>query len=275
MVFPAARSHRLWKRGKQGRREIERDGPDRRVHGACDDLGVRLLTFDVGDGGRVTGEDMYLGFGAHVPYAGGGVSARGDEDVESGVQAERIYAREMTVVLPYDLVDFEVPAFDRLRRVRPAQMRGVGTHLVFTTREQIGVSRRNGEATDGGDVAGQGQFEGARGEIPNFDDAVACAGCEPGVPGLDGDAADPAQMAGDDTDEFPGGVVGRFDGARGLVEGERFGEFGRGGKGGGLCFWGVVDGCDHARGVARCWVGLVSLRAEAGQRTGIGEEFLV
>lgn len=74
------------------------------------------MTLDVGDGGRVTGKDVYLRFGAHVPYAGGGVSARGDEDVEGGVQAEGVHAGEMAVVLPYDLVDFEVPAFDGLAR---------------------------------------------------------------------------------------------------------------------------------------------------------------
>ena len=33
------------------------------------------------------------------------------------------------------------------------------------------------------------------GEIPNFDDAIADAGCEPGVPWFDGDAADPAEIA--------------------------------------------------------------------------------
>lgn len=52
-------------------------------------------------------------------------------------------------------------------------------------------------------MAGEGKFEGARGEVPYFDDSVACACCEPGVSGLDGDAADPAEVAGDDTDEFP------------------------------------------------------------------------
>ena len=140
----------------------------------------------------MTREDVYLCLGTHVPYAGGGVSARCDEDVEGGVQAERVHAREMTVVVSYDLVDFEVPAFDHLPRVRRAEKTRRDTHLVFTTRKQVGVSWRYGEATDGRDVAREGQLERARGEVPNFYDTVSGAGCEPGVSRLDGNAADPS-----------------------------------------------------------------------------------
>ena len=110
------------------------------------------------------------------------------------------------------------------------------------------MSGRDGQAADGGDVAGEGELERARGEVPDFDDAVAGAGGEPGVARLDGDAADPAEVARDDADELPGGVVRRLYGARRLVEGEGVGELGRGGKGGGLGRGGVVDGGDHARG---------------------------
>ena len=123
------------------------------------------------------------------------------------------------------------------------------------------MSRRHGQTTDGGDVTGERQFERARGEIPNFYDTVPSAGGKPRVSRLDGDAADPAQMARDDADEFPGWVVGRFDGTRRLVEDECFGELVRGGECRGLCFGCVVDGGDHARGVGRCWwVELVAVR---------------
>lgn len=44
-------------------------------------------------------------------------------------------------------------------------------------------------------------------------------------------------------------MVGRFDGPRGLVEGECIGKFGGGGERGGLSFGGVVDGGDDACGV--------------------------
>ena len=133
------------------------------------------------------------------------------------------------------------------------------------------MSGGDGQATDGGDVAGQGELERTRGEVPDFDDAVAGAGGEPGVARLDGDAADPAEMARDDADELPGCVVGRLDGAGGLVEGEGVGEFCRGGKGGGLGRGGVVDGGDHARGVAR---GEQFLGGRAGGADGtlLGEE---
>ena len=115
---------------------MESDGPDGRVHGASDDLWIGILAFDVGDGGRVAREDVYLSLGAHVPHAGGGVSATGDEDVEGGVQVECVHAREVTVVLAYDLVDLEVPAFDHLARVRRTESGDEGgTHLVFTARK--------------------------------------------------------------------------------------------------------------------------------------------
>lgn len=102
-------------------------------------------------------------------------------------------------------------------------------------------------------MAGQGEFEGTGSEVPDLDDAVSGAGGEPGVSWFYGDAADPAEVTRDDADEFPWGVVCRFDGSRGLVEGECFGELGGRGEGGGLGFGSVVDGGDHARGVAGRW----------------------
>ena len=126
-------------------KKTERDGPDGRVHGAGDDLWIRVLAFDVGDGGRVAGEDVYLCLCAHVPDAGGGVSARGDEDVEGGVQAECVHAREMAVVLANDLVDLEVPAFDHLARVSPAERTWGHAPCLRRTKRDTGVwARRPG-----------------------------------------------------------------------------------------------------------------------------------
>ena len=149
------------------------------------------------------------------------------------------------------------------------------TYLVFTTRKEIWVSGRDSQATDGRDVAGQRQLERARGKVPNLDDSVACAGREPGVAGLDGDAADPTQVAGNDANKFPLGVIGRFDGPRGLVKGERFGKFSRGGKRGRLGFRRIVDRGDHACSVGRCWMGelVVALGGKRRRTTG-GEKFL-
>lgn len=52
-------------------------------------------------------------------------------------------------------------------------------------------------------MAGEGELELARGEVPDLDDSVACAGGEPLVPGLDGDGADPAEVTRDDAGELP------------------------------------------------------------------------
>lgn len=77
------------------------------------------------------------------------------------------------------------------------------TYLVLPSREEIRMPRANGETSNGGDVAGEGELELARGEVPDLDDSVACAGGEPLVPGLDGDGADPAEVTRDDAGELP------------------------------------------------------------------------
>ncbi len=100
------RRHRL------ARREVPE--AHSRVHGACDDLRVGFLALHVCDGGGVAGEDVDLRLGAHVPDARGGVAAGGDEHVERGVEGEGVDAGEMAVVVPDDLVDFEVPALHHL-----------------------------------------------------------------------------------------------------------------------------------------------------------------
>ena len=82
---------------------------------------------------------MDVGAGPHVPDAGDAVAAAGDEDVEGGVQGEGVDAAEVAVVVADHLVGFEVPAFD---------------HFVFAAGEEVGVARGDGEASDGGDVAG-------------------------------------------------------------------------------------------------------------------------
>jgi hypothetical protein len=62
--------------------------PDGGVHGA---------------GAGVPRDDADLGIGAHVPDVGGSVAAGGDKDVERGVEGERVYIREMPVVVADDL----------------------------------------------------------------------------------------------------------------------------------------------------------------------------
>ena len=62
-------------------------------------------------------------------------------------------------------------------------------------------------------MAGERQPQLTRRKVPDFDDAVSCAGCEPFVARLDGDAAYPAQVPGNDTHELPWRMIRRLDGA--------------------------------------------------------------
>ena len=75
------------------------------------------------------------------------------------------------MIMPYHFIGFQIPAFD---------------HLVFAAGEKVGLPGRDGQAPDGGDVAGEGQAEGSRREVPDLDGAVAGSGGEPLVVGLDG-----------------------------------------------------------------------------------------
>ena len=80
-------------------------------------------------------EDVDLGLGTHVPDARRGVATRGDEDIEGRVQGERVHAREMSVVVPDDLVHLEVPALDHLRGGERTR-RGGGAHTLSSPQEK-------------------------------------------------------------------------------------------------------------------------------------------
>ncbi len=61
----------------------------------------------------------------------------------------------------------------------------LGTHLpVLPGGEEVGVPGGDGQPADGGDVAGEGELELARGQVPHLDHAVGGARHEPLVAGL-------------------------------------------------------------------------------------------
>ncbi len=66
-----------------------------------------------------------------------------------------------------------------------AQERRLGTHLpVLPGGEEVGVPGGDGQPADGGDVAGEGELELARGQVPHLDHPVGRARHEPLVAGL-------------------------------------------------------------------------------------------
>ena len=114
---------------------------------------------------------------SHIPDTNDAVAAARCQDVEGRVNSEGVDAGKMAVVVPDDLVGFEVPAFD---------------HFVLAAGEEVGVAGGDGETAHGGDVPGQGEAESAGCEVPDLDGAVAGAGGEPVVVGLDGEGTHPA-----------------------------------------------------------------------------------
>lgn len=59
-------------------------------------------------------------------------------------------------------------------------------------------------------MAGEGEAEGSRGEVPDFDGAVAGTGRKPLVVWFDAHCADPAEVTGEDAVELPRCVPGGF-----------------------------------------------------------------
>lgn len=55
-------------------------------------------------------------------------------------------------------------------------------------------------------MASKSKLERTRGEVPDLDCAIAGARDKPLVPWLNGQCANPAEMAGDDAHELPRGV---------------------------------------------------------------------
>ena len=158
------------------------------VQAAGDDLGVGGLGQDGADGAAVAAEHVDVAARAHVPDAHDAVAPARAQDVEGRVQAQRVHARQVPVVVPDHLVRLEVPALD---------------HLVLAAAEEVGVARADGEAAHGGDVAGQGQLERAGRQVPDLDGPIASAGGEPLVARFHRQRAHPAEMAGDDPEELP------------------------------------------------------------------------
>lgn len=105
IVLPAARSHKRTVLSCEGQRSAHEETH----HRAGDDLRIAVLTLDGRDGRGVTAQDVHVRLGPHVPHARDGIATGGDEHVERRMQVERIDAGQVTVILPNDLVDFQVP----------------------------------------------------------------------------------------------------------------------------------------------------------------------
>lgn len=80
------------------------------------------------------------------------------------------------------------------------------------------MSWRDRQTPHGRNVAGERQLELARSEIPHFHNPVSRTSDEPLISGLEGDAADPAQMSGNDSHKPPWWVVRRPNRLRRLVQ---------------------------------------------------------
>ena len=115
------------------------------------------------------------------------------------------------------------------------------------------MARRDSQSPHRRYVTRQRQLQLARREVPNLDDAVPRSRGKPLIARLDSDAAHPAQVPGDDSDELPWGVVCRFDCSRRLVERERLRKLARRRERGRLGDGGFVDGRYHARSVVGGW----------------------
>lgn len=162
--------------------------PHRRVVTAGDDLRIRRLRNDAGDGVCVSDERVDVRLRSHVPNARCRVATGGDEHIQGRVERHAVHRRQVSVIVPNDLVVLEIPAL----------------HLpVLAAGEQVRVARRHGEAADGADVTGQRELQLSTCQVPNLNNSISSTCREPLVARLHRHAPHPAQMAADDAVKFP------------------------------------------------------------------------
>jgi hypothetical protein len=113
------------------------------------------------------------------------------------------------------------------------------------------MARRHRKPPNGGDVTRERQPQLTRREVPDLDDAVPGTGCEPLVARLDGDAAHPSQVPGNNAHELPWGMVRWLDGACRFVQRECLRELGRIGERRHPLLGCRVDGSYHSRRLGR------------------------
>lgn len=131
------------------------------------DLGMEALRQYARYGVFMATEYVHLGFGAHVPHSGHGVPAGRHQQIQGGMEAQRIHATQVAVIMAHHLIRFQIPTLDR---------------LVFPATKQVGMPFGKGQSTDGGNVARQCIQKGALfmaggglAKIPNFNGPVGAA----------------------------------------------------------------------------------------------------
>ena len=92
------------------------------IEGACDYLRVRFLALHVSDGGRVARENVDVASRTHVPNSGYTITASCDQKIQCRMNGQCVNTAQMTMIVPNDLVRFQIPTFH---------------HLVLSTREQV------------------------------------------------------------------------------------------------------------------------------------------
>ena len=84
----------------------------------------------------------------------------------------------MTMVVPNDFVGFQIPALDHLPQisaVKPSRLQIIGnTYLIFSSGEQIWMSCRNRESSNGRNVSRQGELKLATCKVPYLQQMSTC-----------------------------------------------------------------------------------------------------
>lgn len=167
----------------------------------------------------------------------------------------------MPVIVPNDLVGFQIPALDHLlpiSAIKSSRLQMTGhNHLILSSGEHIRVSHRNREPSNGRNMSRQGELKLAARKVPylqqivhelalhvqqhqerafqeekasdapkktHLNDPISRASGKPLITRFNSNTSHPAQMPRNDAHEFPRRVIRRFDGARLFVQRERLSE---------------------------------------------------
>lgn len=91
----------------------------------------------------VSCEGIDLSLRADIPHATGAITTTSDEEVESGVHIDAIDSIQVAVVVTNDFVLLQIPAQD---------------FPVLTSREEIIMTMRDMDTTNGRNVTGESEF---------------------------------------------------------------------------------------------------------------------
>ena len=130
-------------------------------------------------------------FSPHIPDSCSAVSSSSNQKVKPGMESQGIHSRQMAMVLPHHLILLKIPALD---------------HLVFSTREEIGMPIWHSETPNCINMPCERNFERPISKVPKLNGSIAWSSDKELVHRVYCNGSHPAIMPRNNSLELPWGV---------------------------------------------------------------------